>query len=48
MREPEGKEQQERQRMLAQIYDLCKKEEEYESGDIGSWNDHPTHTTVIH
>ena len=25
--------------MLAQIYDLCQKEEEYESGDIGSWNE---------
>ena len=40
MREPGGKEQQERQKLLAQIYDITKKEEEYETGDIGSWNVH--------
>jgi len=41
MREPEGKVQQERQRLLSQIYDLTKKEEEYETGDIGLWIEHP-------
>jgi len=40
MREPEGKEQQERQRLLAQIYDLGKKEEEYKNGEIGMWVNH--------
>jgi hypothetical protein len=40
MREPEGKEQQERQRLLAQIYDLARKEEDYENGGIGSWFKH--------
>jgi hypothetical protein len=35
MREPEIKEQQERQKLLSQIYDLTKKEEEYRTGEIG-------------
>jgi hypothetical protein len=40
MREPEGKEQQQRQRLLARIYDLTKKEEEYATGEIGLWLQH--------
>ena len=40
MREPEGKEQQERQRLLSQVYDLTQREEDYVNGNIGSCIDH--------